>query len=96
MQQFTSLLLDLFPRDRLYLAGLNLIKAARDLLLPGGVNVLIDSLSRLDSRFPARSARSFSGNASAFCSRSRASCVIFKIILTPANWLVWRRVFDPA
>ena len=42
MQQFTSLLLDLFPRDRLYLAGLNVIKAAHDLLLPGNVNVLID------------------------------------------------------
>jgi len=43
MQHFTSLLLDLFPGDCLYLAGLNVIKAAHDLLLPGGVNVLIDS-----------------------------------------------------
>ena len=42
MQQFTPLLLDLFPRDRLHFTGLNLIQAAHDLLLPGDVNVLID------------------------------------------------------
>jgi len=42
MQQRTSLLLDLFPRDSLYLAGLNLMQAAHDLLLPGGINVLIN------------------------------------------------------
>ena len=42
MQQFTSLLLDLFPRERLHFAGLNLVQAAHDLFLPGGVNVLIN------------------------------------------------------
>jgi len=42
MQQSTSLLLNLFPRDRLHFAGLHLIQAVRDLLLPGGVNVLIN------------------------------------------------------
>src|SRR5439155_26951783 len=42
MQQRTSLLLDLFPRDSFYLAGLNLMQTAHDLLLPGGIRVLIN------------------------------------------------------
>ncbi len=42
MQQRTSLLLDLFPRDSFYLARLNVMQAARDFLLPGGIRVLIN------------------------------------------------------
>jgi hypothetical protein len=43
MQQCTSLLLNPFPRDSLYLARLNVMQAAHDLLLPGCIHVLIDS-----------------------------------------------------
>jgi hypothetical protein len=42
MQQCTPLLLDLFPRDSLHFAGLNIMQAAHDLLLPGCVDVLIN------------------------------------------------------
>ena len=42
MQQRMSLLLDLFPRDSFYLAGLNLVQTAYDLLLPGGIHILIN------------------------------------------------------
>ena len=42
MQQRTSLLLDLFPRDSFYLTGLNIVQTARDLLLPGGIHVLVN------------------------------------------------------
>ncbi len=45
MQQRTSLLLDLFPRDSFYLARLNVMQAARDFLLPGGIRVLINMAS---------------------------------------------------
>jgi len=41
MQQRTSLLLDLFPRESFYLAGLNVMQAAHDFLLPDSVNVMI-------------------------------------------------------
>jgi len=43
MQQCTSLLLNLFPRDSFYLTGLNLVQTAHDLLLPGGIHVLVNS-----------------------------------------------------
>ena len=36
-----SLLLDLFPRDSPYLAGLNFMQTSHDLLLPGGISVLV-------------------------------------------------------
>ena len=78
MQQRTSLLLDLFPGDSFYPAGLNLMQAARDLLLPGGIRVMITVASKLEIKFPASSARSFSDRARAFCSRSWASWVMFK------------------
>ena len=63
MQQCTSLLLDLFPRDSLDLARLNIMQAAHDLLLPGCIHVLITVASKLAIRLPASSARSFSGSA---------------------------------
>ncbi len=52
MQKRTSLLLNLFPRDSFYLAGLNLMQAAHDLLLPGGVNVLIDGRIQAGQQVP--------------------------------------------
>jgi len=42
MQQRTSLLLDLFPRDSFYFARLHIMTAANDLLLPGCIHVLIN------------------------------------------------------
>ena len=54
MQQGLSLPLDLFPRDRFYLAGLNLVKAARDLLLPGCVHVLIDGCIQACDQTPGQ------------------------------------------
>ena len=42
MQQSVPLLLNLFPRYRLDLAGLYLFTSARHFLLPSGVNVVID------------------------------------------------------
>jgi hypothetical protein len=44
MQQCTSLPLDFFPRDSFYLAGLYVVQAAHDFLLPGGINVLVQLL----------------------------------------------------
>ncbi len=41
MQQCTSLLLDLSPRDSLYLARLSIMRAAHDLLLPCCIHIWI-------------------------------------------------------
>ena len=79
MQQRASLSLDLFPSDGLYFAGLNLVQAAHDLLRHAASTSRSMVASRLEIKFPANSARSFSGRASAFCSSSRASWVMSKL-----------------
>ncbi len=88
MQQCTSLLLDLFPRNSFYLAGLNVMQTAHDLLLPSGVNILINGCVQAGDQISSQfGARSFSERAKAFCSNSWASWVISRIISLAATWI---------
>src|SRR5579863_5869148 len=52
MQQRTSLLLDLLPRDRLHPARLNVMQTTNDLLLPSGVGVWIDRRVQAGDQVP--------------------------------------------
>ncbi len=54
MQQRTSLLLNLFPRDSFHFAGLNLVQTVHDLLLPGGVNLLINCCIQARDQVPSQ------------------------------------------
>ena len=54
MQQRASLLLDLFPGDSFYLAGLNLMQAAPDLLLPGSIHVLVNGCVQTGDQIPSQ------------------------------------------
>ena len=54
MQQRSSPLLNLFPRGSLYFAGLNLVQTTHDLLLPGGVNVLINGCVQARDQVPSQ------------------------------------------
>jgi len=54
MQQCTPLLPNLFPRDSLYPAGLNVMETVNHFLLPGGIYVLIDGCVQTRDQVPSQ------------------------------------------
>ncbi len=87
MQQCTSLLLNLFPRDSFYLTELNLVQTAHDLLLPGGIHVLVNSCvqtgHQITSQFRPFALRQCQG----FLQQFTGFVVILRIISRAATWL---------
>jgi hypothetical protein len=87
MQQRTSLLLDLFPRDGFYFARLHIMTAASYLLLPGCIHILINGCVQTGDQVPSQLCSFVLGQRQSLLQQFVGFLSYQKIILSAATWL---------